>query len=460
MIKFSDICIQFQKCRINFRGFSISQTLWKRCVGVFITVITLYGGPASAHHLLVKLKERVNSQTPTPASQRIVAIQSDSAQHMMWLEKAQADGRVEFVENDSPIYGLTITEDPMFKHQWALHNDGKNNWVKGPAGEDVQALESWNFIESLRPGSGGLAQDPLGLQVALNGLIGSDQIIVAMVDSGLKIDHPELQNNIYTNTIELNGVTGVDDDKNGFVDDIHGWDFVDNDNSTDDVNNHGTHIAGIIGARHDGVGVMGIMDHVKILPIKTLGKAQPAQGKGQGSTSNAVKAIEYAIAQGARVINCSFGGGEFSQAMLDAITHAAQKGIFVVVAAGNSKKNNDEVEQYPANYKSPNVISVGSTEGDGSLSSFSNFGSKSVHVFAPGRYIYSISNNGNYSYASGTSESVGFVTGALGLALSLKPNLSIGEGVSKLVQSSRQNPSLAGKGLGGNLDILRFLKSL
>jgi subtilisin family serine protease len=244
---------------------------------------------------------------------------------------------------------------------------------------------------------------------------GSPEVVVAVVDTGVEISHPDLKNNIWVNVRERNGKPGVDDDGNGYIDDVNGWDFANNKPNGIDDNGHGTHCAGIIAAEKNGVGTRGVAPRVKIMALKFLAAS------GSGDTKNAIAAIRYAIKMGANVISNSWGGGGYSQLLDQAIQDARAKGIYVLAAAGNDSNDNDASQSYPAGISG--VISVASSTSSDAISSFSNFGKKAVTIVAPGSTIYSTYLKGTYKNLSGTSMATPQVAGAIALALSLRRDL-------------------------------------
>jgi subtilisin family serine protease len=276
---------------------------------------------------------------------------------------------------------------------------------------------------------------------------GSPDIIVAVIDTGVDLLNHDLRNNIWINSAEFNGVDGVDDDGNGFIDDIYGFDFTRNRGNAVDDNNHGTHCAGIIAGELNEYGTVGVAPNVKIMPLKFLAS------NGNGNTANAVKAVRYAIDNGAHIISNSWSGSGSSHFLNEVIQEAISKGIYVVAAASNENNNNDSAPMYPANY--PNVIAVGSTTSSDKRSSFSNYGKKSVFIAAPGSDIYSTLINGRYGKLSGTSMAAPQVSGALALALSLEHNHSQKVIKSKLCNSSKK--ILLSHFQCGRMDIKAFL---
>ncbi len=270
---------------------------------------------------------------------------------------------------------------------------------------------------------GALAQTnaPIQLQNAWSQMSSSvSPIVVAIIDTGVDMNHEVFVDSgaIWTNPNEIAG-NGIDDDANGYIDDVHGWNFAANNNSPMDDDNHGTHVAGIVlGTTQDIAAYPMQPAAIRIMPLKFL------DSSGMGTTSDAVKAIYYAVNNGAKVLNNSWGGGGYSNSLLDAIAFAYSRRVVFVAAAGNSSSNNDVTPTYPANYSVPGVISVASTTDADGLSSFSNFGLSTVHVGSPGSSIWSSLPNNFYGRASGTSMATPFVAGLAALMLRENSSLS------------------------------------
>ena len=348
---------------------------------------------------------------------------------------------IEYIE---PNYIITLNtkeagfaetpSDSMFIKQWGLVNTGKNLgsiFSRGIAGEDINITAAWEITK---------------------GSTGEQAIKIAVIDTGVDYTHPDLKSQIDVNLLELNGKPGVDDDGNGYIDDIYGYDFANKDGDPMDGNGHGTHCAGVIGASHNSIGIAGVMSSVKIVPIKFLSDA------GSGETIDAISAIDYAIKRGVNVMSNSWGGGDKEQSLLDAITAAESAGITFVAASGNESNNNDKKSSYPANYDVSNVISVGSFTGTGAKSSFSNYGVKSVHVTAPGSNILSTFKKGGYSSLSGTSMATPHVAGIVGLMLSNEPHLTPLEIRERLITTSVKTEKLKKASLsGGRVDAFRAI---
>jgi subtilisin family serine protease len=284
---------------------------------------------------------------------------------------------------------------------------------------------------------------------------GSKDIVVAVIDTGVDYKHSDLADNMFKNTREI-PANKIDDDKNGYVDDVYGYDFANNDGDPMDGNGHGTHCAGTIGAvGNNMIGVAGVNWQVSIMAVKFLGD------DGSGNTANAIKAIDYAVQNGAKVLSNSWGALlAYSRALQMAIERAMKAGAIFVAAAGNDGLNNETYPTYPASYDLPNIVSVaaGDTE-SGGLASFSNYGSKSVDIAAPGVNILSTYLKDGYAFMSGTSMATPHVAGALALMLSLKPDLKYDTLSQVLLESSAFTKQLWGKvATSGLLDVYAAVK--
>ena len=321
--------------------------------------------------------------------------------------------------------------DPKFGQLWGLNNTGDNapnGGTNGVPGADVDALRAWELTQ------------------------GDRSVVIAVIDTGVDYTHPDLRDNIWTNTIEANGKPGVDDDNNGYIDDIHGYDFINNDGDPIDDHNHGTHCAGTIGGSHNDVGVAGVMRNVSIMGVKFL------SASGSGSTEGAIRSIDYATSQNVDIMSNSWGGGGFSQALEDAIKNARDKGITFVAAAGNSATNNDNSPHYPSNYNLSNVVSVAAHNNRDDLASFSCYGKRTVHVAAPGRNILSTTKNNSYAVYSGTSMATPHVSGVIGLLFSHGIRLSHEELRERLLATSVPVRSLRSKTVyGGRINAYNLL---
>ncbi|MBE0565955.1 MAG: choice-of-anchor D domain-containing protein [Krumholzibacteria bacterium] len=336
------------------------------------------------------------------------------------IERYRNNPLVEFIE---PNYVLTINEtpdDPRFGELWGMLNTGQSG---GTPGADISATSAWDVFT------------------------GSDDVVIAIIDTGLDYNHPDIAANAWVNPGEIPG-NGIDDDGNGFIDDVYGWDFINDDNDPMDDNGHGTHCGGTIGGVGDnGIGVAGVNWNVKLMGLKFLSAG------GSGSTADAVEAIQYATMMGVRLTSNSWGGGGYSQAMYDAIADAQANGILFVAAAGNSSTNTDASPHYPSSYDLDNVVAVAATDHNDALASFSSYGATTVDLAAPGVDILSTLPGNSYGYLSGTSMATPHVSGALGLIFGRFPAIGGADAKSLMLNFVDPVPALAGRVLtGGRLN--------
>lgn len=261
-------------------------------------------------------------------------------------------------------------------------------------------------------------------------------VTVAIIDTGAKLDHPDLAPNIWTNFDEIPG-NGVDDDHNGYVDDVHGVDLTSRSAGQDlsDGNGHGTHVAGIVAAAANGKGVVGVAPQAKLMIIKVLDSG------GAGTTGAVAEGVRYAAANGARIINMSLGGDRLDTSLQAAIQEAGAAGALVVTSAGNSDRDIDQQPSYPASLAEPNLITVASTDPDAgrNLSGFSNFGRLDVQVAAPGGQILSTAKDGGWVLMSGTSMAAPAASGVAALAASVNPKLSAPDLRALLMQNATRS---------------------
>jgi len=281
----------------------------------------------------------------------------------------------------------------------------------------------------------------MNLPEAWNMCIGNRSTVVAVIDTGIDYTHPDLRGNMWVNPGEIAG-NGLDDDGNGYIDDVYGANMINNSGDPYDDHGHGTHVAGTIGAVGDnGTGVVGVNWAVQIIGVKFLSAG------GGGSLGDAIKAVDYVTMlknRGVNIaaVNNSWGGGGYVQALRDSIERAKNAGIVFVAAAGNSSNNNDLYPSYPATYDNANVVSVASLDSSGAISSFSNYGATTVDIAAPGRDIASTYPGGQYYYMSGTSMASPHVTGALALLKSYAPSMTWSELKDTLLNTGRPLASL------------------
>ena len=375
------------------------------------------------------------------------------------------EGQVEYIE---PNYKVRIEgnidryswpNDRLFFKQWALNNIGQSSpyGLPGTEGADIDLLKAWSVSK------------------------GSKDVIVAVVDTGIDYTHPDLKDNMWVNDKEspaLGGIPGKDDDGNGLIDDIYGYDFYSagrqenksgapGDSDPMDEDGHGTHCAGTIGAiSGNAQGVVGMNQNVRLMALRFL-------GGGGGSTVDAVRAIYYAINKKANVMSNSWGGGGDSKLLRDAIADAQKAGILFVVAAGNDGSNIDVKETYPASMDKDtrgaalnNVIAVGATDNQDNPADFSNYGHQHVHVFAPGVQIVStypvaLAKNRPYAVMSGTSMAAPFVSGLAALMMANNPGLRKNpEQVRQIImQTADAKESLLGKSVSpGRINVTKALQ--
>ena len=267
---------------------------------------------------------------------------------------------------------------------------------------------------------------------------GSKKVIVAVIDTGIDVNHEDLKNNLWVNSgesgLDLKGRdksnNGIDDDGNSLIDDVHGWNYVSNNNKLDDNHGHGTHIAGIIGAEAGNKkGITGISPDVSLMILKYYDPKVP----NTDNLKNTIAGIQYAVKMGANIINYSGGGTDFSQEEHDAIQLAEQKGILFVAAAGNERSNSDEHHYYPADYKLKNIISVTAIDPTTEVLSSSNYGTDTVDIAAPGQNILSCLPNSTYGLMTGTSQATAFVAGAGVLVMAHKELYGNAEEIKKYI---------------------------
>lgn len=332
----------------------------------------------------------------------------------------------DIVEYAEPNYIVkpNAVSDPYYKNLWGLKNTGQViNGVTGKAGIDIKAETAWLKTK------------------------GRTSTVIAVIDTGVDISHPDLKDNIWKNTGEVPN-DGIDNDKNGYIDDVNGWNFFDGNNDvfySADEDYHGTHVAGTIAGKANTIGVIGVAPNVKIMPLKFI-------GPGYGYTSDAIKAVSYAKGKGVKISNNSWGGGAYSQALYDAIKYS--NSLFVA-SAGNDGKNNDTTPSYPASYNLSNILSVAAINNTGNLASFSNYGATSVDVAAPGVSIFSTFpvsfSYGAYGYLDGTSMAAPHVTGTAALVTAIYTYQSPTQIKDTIMKTVTKLSSLTGKTVTGGL---------
>jgi len=313
---------------------------------------------------------------------------------------------------------LVVPSDPLFAEQWALQRGAS---LDGPL--------AW-----------GLAGTGAGTTVAV-------------LDTGIDANHPDLRGALWANPDEVAG-NGVDDDRNGWVDDVHGVDLIRGDGTPEDEEGHGTHVSGLIAAAHDGSGIAGLAPGARIMAVKVL------DAERNGATSGVAAGIRYALAQGADVINVSVNGDTPSRSLVEAVAASDAAGVPVVASAGNHGRDLDALPSYPAAFDVPTVLSVAGGTKAGLLAAFSNFGLRTVDLVAPGEEILSTAPGGGYEYRSGTSMAAPWVTATLALLHGARGDLSGAQLVAALRTSARRSAGLAGLLRTGQLDPVAALRAV
>ncbi|MBI3952234.1 MAG: S8 family serine peptidase [Acidobacteria bacterium] len=397
--------------------------------------------------ILIKYREMASAQAMQSVRQRIKAniihrfpqiaskLQLQQLPSGMNVEQVVAslkmDPNVEYAE---PNYVYHISglapNDPYFNLLWGLNNTGQSG---GAAGIDISALRAWEMTT------------------------GSSEVVVGIVDTGIDYLHEDLAANMWTNPGEIPD-NKLDDDGNGFVDDVHGWNADDGNGDPMDDNDHGTHVAGTIGAAgNNNEGIVGINWNTKLMALKFL------DAEGSGYVSGAIECIEYAVAMkrrgvNIRVLNASWGGEGNSDALRSAIEAAGEAGILFVAAAGNNgdgsgeRGTDDDVAPiYPASYDLANIVSVAAVDRRGHLAAFSNYGAKTVDLAAPGVSIASTIPSDRYAYFSGTSMATPHVSGVAALLAAVKPQISTDELKNALLQGAVPLASLEKRTLTGGM---------
>ncbi len=366
------------------------------------------------------------------------------------------------------------SSDPYARYQWGLKNDAELQYV-----EIVNRFKNSNPVLAARIDLANLIGLPAPVQgpdayrlrtinaqegIDINMLPAWEQydaseeprrpVVVAVIDTGIDISHPDLQGSIWVNEDEIPG-DGIDNDNNGYVDDVNGWNFFGNNNQilVGEEDDHGTHAAGTIAATRKGVGIAGIADnqYVKIMPVKVLGTNQ-----GLGEQEAVIQGIRYAEANGAEICNLSFGTEVYFPELEQVMR---ESNMLFVVAAGNGDSRGIGVDidvkpDYPAGFDLDNVISVANLIFDGNLEVSSNYGVKNVDIAAPGTYIVSTTVNNSYGFMTGTSMAAPMVTGAAAFLYSYRTDIGLQDVKRILMESARKLPGLEGKvASGGMVDV-------
>ncbi|MEJ5363471.1 MAG: S8 family serine peptidase [Desulfosoma sp.] len=345
------------------------------------------------------------------AQTKVAVVQIPSDTIGKAIETLYRSGLVEYAEPDYVVKVGLVPNDPSFSSQWGLQDTDDT---------DVDAPEAWD----IRKGGNG--------------------VLVVVQDTGIDYTHEDLKPAMWVNPGETPG-NGLDDDGNGWVDDVYGADFVNNDGDPMDDYGHGTHVAGIIGARgNNSKGISGTVWYAKIMALKFIASS------GYGYDSDLIRSIDYLLAimeanaLDKAIVNASYGGGGYNQALYDAIKNAGTKGVLFIASAGNDGKNTDLTPHYPSSYNLNNIISVGASNSSDNPASFSNHGPGSVDLFAPGVGILSTLPGNDYDSWNGTSMAAPFVTGVAAALWSKYPSLSFPYIKGLILNGVERKPGLAG----------------
>lgn len=377
--------------------------------------------------LLVRFRENASNEDKTAlveskGAHRIKAFRGESRIEKLKLQEGQdvdalaAELRLNpVVELVEPNYLIgkddTTPDDPNFSEQWALKNTGSTG---GQPNADINASSAWQTST------------------------GSPTTVIAVIDSGIDFSHPDLKNNQWSNQSER--ANNRDDDRNGYTNDLYGWDWVTDSGNILDEQGHGTIVAGIIAAHgNNQTGVTGVMWRAGLMSLRVL------DNTGTGDIADAVEAIDYAVAQGAQVINCSWGTDEESSFLRDAIERAGKRGVVVVTSAGNDGRDLEAAPYYPASFNLSNLISVASTDQFDQLTSFSSYGSTRISIAAPGTDILTTQMGGGYRSVTGTSASAPLVSGIAGLIKTVSPFLTAAGTKVAITDGARKVAVLEGR---------------
>lgn len=327
------------------------------------------------NRIIVQYKENVNKKTAQNEVQKLglkkIRSMQDPNADVYEIQPAANPTTIIELLKSMPAVNTAVQDQkyfPLARPSLANEEYGDFLWGLENVGQSINNIIGTNDID-------------INVQGAWQKTKGRQDVVVAVIDTGIDINHPDLKDRIWVNKNEIPD-NGIDDDKNGYIDDVNGWDFYNNDNTVFDPidgDEHGTHVAGTIAGSSDKRGIIGVAPNVKIMPLKFIG------GFG-GSLSDAIDAINYAKKMGVTISNNSWGGGFYDELLKNAIENS---GMLFVAAAGNSSGNNDSYPMYPASYDCANIVSVGAVDNKGLPASFTNYGAKTVDIFAPGVDIFS-----------------------------------------------------------------------
>jgi subtilisin family serine protease len=431
-------------------GVPTKMFVWKTLVLLFFSLAHQAWGQSDEVDLLVKFSQSANTAEKAlalelaraevhrtfrlvPGLVRIRLGHGANSEHV--AERLRRLPFVEYVEVDQPT-SADGTSDTYYSLQWGLDNTGQIIAGESAVPDiDIDAAEAWQIST------------------------GSREVVVAVIDSGVDYDHPDLRDNMWTNPGEIAG-DGIDNDGNGYVDDVNGWDFYSDDDDPADEHGHGTQVAGTVCAEgNNGEGVSGVAWQCRIMALRINGP------ENKGKISSAIEAIEYAVSQNVRLSNNSWGSYTYSPALFEVVRAAADHGHLIIASAGNDDLDLDDNPRYPAALNLPNVISVTAVDTQGQLMEVTtdfaaNFGEQNVDLGAPGRYILSTKRGGGYGSTSGTSFAAPFVSGTAALALGLQPEWTAQQLSQVINQTTEPLAALLGKTVtGGMVNALGVLQT-
>ncbi|THB74063.1 MAG: hypothetical protein D6B28_02765, partial [Gammaproteobacteria bacterium] len=421
----------FSTPNADLKKLSLNSTAWLQNLGVISTT------PVFKSFQKQFSKLQINH---SGVLQRYLKVKVNAGNSMLeLLERFNNDPNVEYVEPNFIYRKLESPNDPKINELWAFNNSGQTG---GTPDSDIDLFEAWNYET------------------------GKESTIIAVIDSGVDYTHEDLKDNIWTNDDEI-ADNGIDDDENGFVDDVYGWDFGNRNNDPQDGDSHGTHVSGTIGGTaNNGVGVSGVAWNVRIMPIRFL------NDEGEGTVADAVDAIKYAVDNGAKIINASWGGPGASQAIKDAIEYAQAADVLFIAAAGNGDRYGNGIDNdddsgtilnpseanYPSSHDCPNILAVAATDHNDQLTGFSNYGLTTVDVAAPGYNILSTIPGNKYAAYNGTSMATPIVSGIAALVLSQDSSLSALDIKQRIMDTVDPIDNLQGKMVtGGRVNALSAL---
>ena len=409
------------------------------CVGALLASASASAAPAASGRLLVGFEKgvskerqarilaavdgRIGRRLGAVRGGRLAVVRPRSGKATDKLQKRlrRTDG-VAYAEPDFFNFASQekIPNDPFYTRDYAL--------VDSPDDHDIDAPSAWAARTSCAK--------------------------VAILDTGIDTDHPDLAPNVYKSSDKPNN--GKDDDKNGYVDDTYGFNAINGKGSGEDDNGHGTHVSGIVAGRgNNDNGSSGVCWSSKLIAVKFM------NSKGKGSTSAAIEGIDYAVKSGAKIVNCSFGSSSKSSALHDAVDYAQDHNVLLVVAAGNDSENIDKTPSYPASFGDSNILAVAASTSDDTLASFSNYGSDDVDVAAPGDSIFSTYLGGGYKVLSGTSMAAPYAAGTAALLRKQESDATYGDLRYAIRHKVDKPPALAGKvAYDGRLNVQQALAAI